>query len=74
MVLRDATLCKTVLCHIDTMLQKTTACYIIRHYTMLHYIMLCYTLPHTIALLYNEICYILDYAIQYDVIAQHSLD
>ena len=78
-VLRDATVCYTMLCHIDTMLQYTTACYIIRNYTMLYYTTLAmlYSATHystdTNALLYNEICYILHYGIQYYVIAHDSL-
>ena len=45
MVLRDATLCLTLLCHnIDAMLQYTTACYInymTLYWAILHYDMLC---------------------------------
>ena len=58
MVLRDATLCLTLLCHnIDAMLQYTTACYInymtlLLGYTTLCYAMLCYTLLHYCIMIY----------------------
>ena len=67
-ILYDAMLCYSILCHIEIVMYYTILYDItILYDAILYDIMLCHTLLHNTALLYHDTCYVLHYAILYYV-------